>query len=85
MVIFFRQVETKCNGQSIISPISSALAIVADEGGVFWQALSELRKAILGFIQGPLAVLLQLGHQGLLLKEHRSLQFLVPRFHATRR
>jgi hypothetical protein len=84
MGIFFRQVETKCNWQSIISPISSALAIVADEGGVFWQALSELRKAILGFIQGPLAVLLQLGHQGLLLKEHRSLQFLVPRFHATR-
>jgi hypothetical protein len=40
MGIFFRQVETKCNGQSIISPISSALAIVADEGGVFWQALS---------------------------------------------
>jgi hypothetical protein len=43
MGIFFRQVETKCNGQSIISPISSALAIVADEGAVFWQALSELR------------------------------------------
>jgi hypothetical protein len=41
MVIFFRQVETKCNWQSIISPIASALAIVADESGVFWQALSN--------------------------------------------
>jgi len=27
--------------QSIISPIASALAIVADESGVFWQALSN--------------------------------------------
>jgi hypothetical protein len=41
MVIFFRQVETKCNKQSIISPIASALTIVADQSGVFLQALSN--------------------------------------------